>query len=59
MGKYVINLEFMHRKSKAKNNFQETNGCKGLIYCNVNDSRLFVPKRNGLGITINFGNFHS
>lgn len=28
----------------------------GIIYYNPRDSRLFLPKRSGLGITLNFAN---
>jgi uncharacterized membrane protein len=28
----------------------------GLFYFNMKDKRLFVPKRFGIGLTLNFGN---
>ena len=27
----------------------------GIFYCNRNDQRIFVPKRYGIGFTLNFG----
>ena len=32
------------------------NGWKGIFYYNPNDPALFVPKRYGIGYTLNFGN---
>ena len=33
-----------------------TNWRLGMFYCNRQDRRLFVPKRYGLGWTVNFAN---
>jgi hypothetical protein len=31
-------------------------GWNGMFYCNSDDPALFVPKRYGIGYTLNFGN---
>ena len=36
--------------------YNDANWKWGVFYCNVNDNRIFPPKGNGMGWTVNFSN---
>jgi uncharacterized membrane protein len=43
-----------HRAVRAGGDGAKVRGYHGLYYSDADDERLWVPKRNGLGLTINF-----
>ena len=47
---------FTRLLSRRNNKAAPDEGWKGAFYSNPNNSALFVPKRFGIGYTLNFGN---
>lgn len=52
MGVFSLFLSFLAPKGTRPPNGK----WKGLFYSNSDDPALFVPKRHGIGYTLNFGN---
>ena len=50
------NKMFVDKKSGRELTIEDNDYLFGMLYCNPKDSSLFVEKRSGKGIAINFGN---